>query len=403
MEKILIVGAGPVGLSAALSLAKNKVPVTIIEAESQLTTVPKASTLHPPTLEIFDELGIFDEVKEKSLIVESFQQWDRGNNKIVAELKLEVLKDETKYPYRFQCEQHHLTEIIQKELKENENIDIFFDSPLEKLKQVGEKVEVTINRNGKEVKETYDFVIGADGASSVVRKSQNIPFSGLTYPQHHLLICVEDHDFTEDYPGLSPVSYFSDSEEWVALIQNLSMWKFLIPLDPKIEDQLDDEYIQDKIRKFSGRAKTFNIVHWVVYRAHQRVADKFLVNRVAIIGDAAHVNNPLGGMGMNSGVHDAYFLSNYLTRVYHNKESLDILKGFERERQTSAKEEVQKHTIKNEEAASNEEEIEKRKKEMQEMMNDREKMKRYLLETSMIKGFNNRRITDTDKEVVYDD
>ncbi|MDQ0256296.1 3-(3-hydroxy-phenyl)propionate hydroxylase [Evansella vedderi] len=390
MERILIVGAGPVGLSAALSLAKKNISVTIVESESALTTVPKASTLHPPTLEIFEELGILEGVKNRSLIVDNFQYWDRRNYELVADLKLNVLKDETKFPYRFQCEQHHLTEIIQKELKESYNIDIIFDSTLIDIEQDPEKVKATFNREGKVVEEEFDFVIGADGASSIVRKSLGIPFVGLTYPQHHLLICVKGHDFTEEYPELAPVSYFSHPKEWIAIIQNLSMWKFLFPLDPaKREEDIDETYIQERIQNFSRRDKKFDIFHWVIYKAHQRVAKKFLVGRIAIIGDAAHVNNPLGGMGMNSGIHDAYVLANYLEKVWRGNEEIDFLQRFEVQRQHAAKEEVQKHTIKNEAAASSEEEFEKRKRMMEAMMDDREKMKDYLMETSMIKGFKN--------------
>lgn len=386
-EEILIVGAGPVGLSAAMALVKKGVPVTVIESEKMLTNVPKASTLHPPTLEVFNEWGILQKVEEQSLVVRNFQYWNRGKKEVISDLKLGLLKDDTKYPYRYQCEQHILTQILYDELVDSDLARIYLNTKLVDLDQDKNKVVVQLETDGVDKRATFDYVIGADGASSIVRKKLGIEFEGITYPQYHLLVCVENHDFTEEYPNLAPVSYFFDHVEWVALIQNPNYWKFLLPLDTTLKNQITDEYIQTKIRQFAGQDKEFDIFHWVVYKVHQRVADKFLEGRCVIIGDAAHVNNPLGGMGMNSGIHDAYFLANYMAQIYHSGEPKEILKDFEEKRQRNAKEVVQKITIRNEEAARQTDTMKESIRKMEILNKDDVAARTYLLESSMINGF----------------
>ena len=384
MKRIVIAGAGPVGLSLAMGLVRNQVPVTVLEAEPQLTKVPKASTIHPPSLEIFAEWGVLEQVESMGLIVDKFQYWDRRRNRLIAEFDLSVLKAETIYPYRVQCEQHNLTSIFYEHLRRSGLADIRFGHTVVDVRQEGDVVRVGYETAGELKWMECDVLAAADGARSRIRKTLGIEFEGFTYPNPYQLIVV-DCDMTKAYPNLAPVSYFFDPDEWVALIQGIGVWKMLIPLEDESESKPDILY--EKVRRFAKTDEPFNIVYTTMYRAHQRVAARFVQGRVVLIGDAAHVNTPLGGMGMNSGIHDAYFLARTLTAMYRGEAGYEALLEFERKRKYVIHEFVQRHTIRNADRAGYRDEEATRKERLEQTAADPELARAYVLKTSMIEGF----------------
>ncbi len=388
MEEVIIVGAGPVGLAAAIGLVNKGVSVKVIEAETQFAEQPKASTIHPPTLEVFDEWGIIDKVRNLSLEVDSLQYWDRSTSELIVEFKLDVLKGETNYPFRFQIEQYRLMKIFYEYLTNTDKAKIYFNSKLVDLKVPEDSVVLYIE-TPKGVEElSCKFLIGADGASSIVRQKMDIPFEKGSNSQNHLLICTTN-DFSSYYSGISSVSYFYDPKEWIASIRNPDFWKFSLPLGLNVNrEDLDDEFIQNKIREFTKTKESFNVYHWAPHRVHQRVAKYFIDGRVAIIGDAAHLNTTLGGMGMNSGIHDAYFLIKDLVKVINGEGDLDILEEFDTKRQLITREIIQKHTIKNEKEANQIGDYEKQKENLRKTLASNELTKSYLMRTSMIESFN---------------
>jgi 2-methylisocitrate lyase-like PEP mutase family enzyme/2-polyprenyl-6-methoxyphenol hydroxylase-like FAD-dependent oxidoreductase len=303
--EVIVVGAGPVGMVAALSLAQKGVRVLVLEAGAELSAESRASTFHPPTLEILDDLGVGAELHELGLVASNFQYRDRHGT-VFADLDLGLLSDDTRFPYRLQCEQNKLTEIIARRLEGHPNAAIHYGAEVERVERNTDSVSLYLGGDGREPSYRADWVIATDGASSSVRKSLGVAYEGMTLPER-FLIASTTFDLTEAFPGLALVSYVSDPDEWGVLLRTPRHWRVLMPVAPETPDEraLDPEVIESRLQKLSPRPERYPLDHASIYAVHQRVATTFASGRVLIAGDAAHANNPLGGMGMNSGIHDA--------------------------------------------------------------------------------------------------
>ncbi|GLY29647.1 FAD-dependent oxidoreductase [Kineosporia sp. NBRC 101731] len=304
-SEVIVVGAGPVGMVAALALAQQGVQVLVLEAGEDLAAESRASTFHPPTLEILHRLGVGKELHELGLVAPNFQYRDRHGT-VFADLDLGLLSDDTPFSYRLQCEQNKLTELIAAKLPSQPTATLRFGARVERVERNADSVSVYLPGDGRDPSYRADWVIATDGASSTVRKSLGVAFEGFTLPER-FLVASTTFDLTEAFPGLALVSYVSDPDEWGVLLRTPRHWRVLMPVSPETPDDeaLSPEVIESRLQRLSARPEPYPLDHASIYAVHQRVAATFASGRVLIAGDAAHANNPLGGMGMNSGIHDA--------------------------------------------------------------------------------------------------
>ncbi|ROO88527.1 3-(3-hydroxy-phenyl)propionate hydroxylase [Actinocorallia herbida] len=364
--RVVVAGAGPVGLTAAVGLARRGFAVTVLEAGPDLAGESRASTYHPPTLEMLADLGALDRLMARGLVSHTFQYRERRGG-VVAELDLRLLADDTPYPYRVQCEQSKLTPILLDLLRE-EGGEVVFDAPVVDVAQDAETA-TAITADG--TRYTGDWLIGADGAGSRVRKALNVPFEGITYPERFLVASTEE-DLEALIPGIAAVNYVFDPEEWLVLLRTPDHWRVLFPTPEDTPDEMELARLPERLR---GVADTeWKVAHSTLYRVHQRVAADFRTGRAVLIGDAAHVNNPLGGMGLNSGVHDAVAVSAALGDV----SALDAACA---KRRDVARSYVQKITHSNWEQLRN---PEAHKAGLRELAADPVRARAHLLRTSMI-------------------
>ncbi len=345
-RSVIIAGGGPAGLSTALFLTERGIPVTVLERSEQIYDDPRAATFHPPTMEMLAPSGVTAELHRQGIIVQNWQTWDRSRG-LVAEFDLSVLKDETAFPYRLQCEQHKLVGMLRDTLLRRDNFEMIVGEGVEDVIQHEDGVTVRTEKGAY----ACDFLIGADGGRSVVRKSQDISFEGFTYPERFLVI-TNTYDFAEEGYALS--CYVADPDEWCSLFKvpgegPPGVWRVVFPTKPEeTEAELTAfDTARKRVERFLPRKKPFEVIHTNLYHVHQRVAGSYRKGRVMLVGDAAHVNNPLGGMGMNFGIHDANNLAGKLADVIQGREGLEVLDRYDRQRRSVAVKFLQTMTIDN--------------------------------------------------------
>jgi 3-(3-hydroxy-phenyl)propionate hydroxylase len=346
-ERVFIAGAGPVGLVAAAHLARAGVPVTVFEAGSDLSEESRASTFHPPTLDMLDALGAAAPLIAQGLKAPAFQYRSKTRG-ILGRFEFGAIADVTAHPYRLQCEQSKLTRILAELMRGTPNFELQFGSEVTAVAQDASGVEVEIARNGTSECHRGRYLIGADGASSKVRRALGIEFEGFTWPDR-LLVVSTPFDFTSVIPGLDSVSYVADPERWYFLLQIPGLWRVMFLVNEEASDERVQtrEFAQSLMAGVVPGINNYDIDHITLYKVHQRVAKTFRHGRAFLIGDAAHINNPLGGMGMNGGIHDAVNLAARLAAVWHGETPAAELDRFDKQRRLVTLEYIQKYTIQN--------------------------------------------------------
>jgi len=344
---VLIAGAGPVGLVSALTLATAGVAVTVFERNTTAPQDLRASTFHPPTLDMLARFGLTEELISQGLVARFTQQRDRKEG-LIAEFDMSLLEDETQHPFRLQCEQWKLNKLLSDRLAKFPHARILLGTEVQSVTQDDMHVELGVKTPDGIETFTGDYLIGADGAWSSVRQSLNIEFEGFTYPERFLVVST-DFEFADHLPKLSYVNYVSDPQEWCVLLRVPLLWRVLFPtrLQESDEEVMTDESIQARLQNLLSKQSPYSVVHRTLYKVHQRVAKEFRRGRVVLAGDAAHINNPLGGMGMNGGVQDAFNLSDKLVDILNNGASQDLLGRYERQRRAIAIEYINANTARN--------------------------------------------------------
>ncbi len=352
-KRVIVIGAGPVGLCLTLALTQAGVPVTLIESrtdENFLDQVPRAGTNHPATLEMFARIGLYERLEPRGMIAPIVHYWERQGPELVAEFDHAVLKDDTAFPYVLQCERIKIVEEALAMAKADALCDLRMGTEFESFEQGADSVVATVtNPAGEHERITGRYLVSAEGARSLVRNQLDIEFEGFTYPDRTLNIEVA-YDFKQH--GYADRNYISDPDEW----SNLFHWSgppdrwrvhFPTPPDADPESLAEPEFLQKKLRDFLQTDQTFDIRGSNLYTVHQRVAKTFRAGNVLLAGDAGHVNSPIGAMGMNSGVHDAFNLADKLVAIARGEADESVLDRYDRQRRTIAVEHTQAQTMRN--------------------------------------------------------
>lgn len=346
--EVLVAGLGPVGAVASLALARQGISVAAIEPLEAGATDLRASTFHAPTLEILHELGASETLFSQGLKAPIWQYRDRQSNEIFT-LDLGEIHDRTPYPYRIQCEQHRVTAEILDQLRKQPSATVAHRQRVLFVEQDDSGVTVYVEGPNAVERWRARFLIAADGANSVVRKILGLEFPGFTYNEKFLCFSTA-FPIEQGFEQLSLVNYISDAEEWMVLLKVPGLWRILVPADERLpDDQLLSEANKNAVfKRMLGHGEVVQTEHRTIYRVHQRVCERFAVGRVALVGDSAHLNSPMGGFGMNSGIHDAVNVAEKLTRVLREGANATAqLELYERQRQAVTRNFVQAQTIEN--------------------------------------------------------
>jgi 3-(3-hydroxy-phenyl)propionate hydroxylase len=388
---VVIAGAGPTGLMCALALARRGVPVVVCEAEPNLTHDLRAGSFHPPTQEMMAPYGITERMHQHGLQVRRWQIRSRRGG-LVAEFDLGLLADATPYPYRLHLEQHRLTPIQLDVLRKEASAEVHFRHRITGYERKDASVLVHFESEGIPGKLEASWLIGADGGRSTIRKLLGVEFEGFTWPEQFLVVSTP-YDLAQH--GFTMNAYVADPTEWAAVFKMPDagppgLWRLAFPCDPGLPDDtlLDLPSVQQRLKGLVDAAQDFEIRYQSIYRVHQRVATEWRRGRVLLAGDAAHLNNPLGGFGLNSGIHDAVNLADKLARVWRGEADASALELYVRQRRAATVDHVQAMSIRNKRLLEERDPGVHRAR-MQEMVataNDPLRAREYLLESSMIAG-----------------
>lgn len=391
---VVIAGAGPVGLSCALQLVRAGVPVVVLEREAELPTDMRASTFHPSTLDLLHESGLAARLVACGTPVPRWQFMRHRGERIVFDLG--QIADLTRHPFRLQCEQFRLTRLIAGELRENPLFELRLGAPVTGVSQDGDAVRVDFGDADAAGRLTAAWLIAADGGRSTLRGLLGLAFEGSEFSRTSITL-VLDHPFHRDHPELLGVNYVWTDQGHYSLMRVREQWRFTYSPRPgqSVDEALADDQAQASLQAVYPSAKPYRIRQRNHYTLHQRCLDRFRVGRILFAGDAAHLNSPAGGMGMNSGIHDAYCLAAHLLPVLAGADPA-LLDRYDRRRRTIAREEVQRLSARN---YRRHRETDPRRRgeiwrELQRTAQDPARLRDYLLDASLLRSLERERQID---------
>ena len=387
-RRIIIAGGGPVGLMIAVLLGQAGIKVTVLDKGDIDHQDPRAATIHPATLDLLDDAGVYERIEPLGLICPIVNYYDQ--QELLASFDHGLLAGETRHPWVLQCEQDKLSRILFAMARELPSVEVRPEIELTDCRQTVDAVEAELQApDGTFEKISGRYLIGADGARSIVRKRAQIVFEGFTYSERFMIIGTS-YDFSTD--GYAYRNYISDPVEWYNLFK--ITWKgppgVYRLVTPGSLDELSDDRVletcQRKLQRFHPRAAPYDIVLYDSYVVNQRVATTFRNGRIILAGDAAHLNSPIGAMGMNSGLHDAFNLAQNLLRVLNGEEDEGALDRYVRQRRHVAVSHVQAATIINKKNMEQRdpETRQKYRDDMKRAAADPVRAKAYLMHTSLI-------------------
>jgi 3-(3-hydroxy-phenyl)propionate hydroxylase len=358
-DRVLIAGAGPVGMIAGYYLAKHNIPVTIFDSLPATTADHRASTVHPSTLDMLQKLGMTEEMIAQGLISPVFQFRDRYDDRVVAEFDYGLISDHTEHPFALQVEQHKVINIAEAHAETFDDFTLRRPFEVTDVSQDEDGVELSVTGPDGAV-ETHRgrYLIGADGGRSIVRKALGIDFPGFTWGERFVIATTKFDFGLPENGGHLYRNYVAHPDQWCALIKvagdDMSgLWRILIPATGDEPDEVVSsvEWVQKIFTECLPYNPPYEIIHRNLYKVHQRVAEMFNKGRIALAGDSAHVNNPLGGMGMNGGIHDGLNLAAKILQLWRGEETDHeaLFARYDRQRRLMAKKYVQAQSIANKE------------------------------------------------------
>jgi len=393
-DPIIISGAGPVAMVLAVALYQNGVPFIALEQLSEPFVDQRAASHHPPTVEMLDELGLAKHMIAEGLKSPIYRFHDRVTHDVIAEFDLGLLADEVKFPYVVQYEQYKLVRKVLELFDNDPAFDVRFSCTVTGFEQFEDHVILKLTRaDGSLEKIRGSFLVGCDGGRSTVRKSAGIGFDGFTYPEKFIKIGTY-FDLTAYDQRIAIRNYFSHPEEWCNLFRvkgepdTPDVWRFVVPMrvNETEEEAKEPSAMQKRLKRFFPREDDYEIAYANVYTVSQCVASTFNTGRVVLAGDSAHVNNPIGGMGLNGGIHDAVNLADKLIKVWKGEAGIELFNLYTRQRHKASTEFTQAQTIANKKQLEERNPVmrQKRLDEMRATSEDPSKAKAYMRRAQLI-------------------
>ena len=330
MKPVIVVGAGPVGLTTALGLHFYGLPFQLFEEDANLSSDTKAGTILTRTLEAFRRYGVADRVLARALRVDEIGDIERATNTARPSVRTDLLTEDTRYPFVINMPQHHLEPILHRAIEERQPGAVHLRHRLTGFQAIDGGVSATFDTPDGVRELAGSYLLACDGGRSTVRSLLGIEVEGESLDARMLLVDVDvdlDVRNPRDYPYLA---YFADPREWMILVRQPHCWRFLYPLAPDAPEPSREEF-KEKVLRFIGPVDGLEILNTVNYRIHHRVASEWRRDRIFLMGDAAHLITPMWALGLNTGILDTISLPWRLAWVARGWADDALLDGYARE------------------------------------------------------------------------
>jgi 2-polyprenyl-6-methoxyphenol hydroxylase-like FAD-dependent oxidoreductase len=330
-DGVVVAGAGPVGLVTALKIARAGIPVLVADCEPDIVRWPRAIVYHAPTVEMLDRLGLLDELKVAGILKQDYQ-FRTVTGEIIAAPHMSVLTpQDTAFPFNLHMPQHELASVILRNLLRIPGTEIRWNARVTGLTQDDDGVTVAVEQNGEPREIRCRWLVGADGGRSTVRQACGLSFDGYTHPER-LVATNLAYDF--EARGFARANFIVDPQHWAVIVKidRHGLWRVTYGEDAALPENGIEARIPEHYRAILPDSDPYELEAFAPFRVHERSASSFRSGRVLLAGDAAHVCNPFGGLGLTSGLLDGNLLGDALPAVIHGAAHDDLLDRYAAER-----------------------------------------------------------------------
>ena len=331
LDGVLVSGAGPVGLVAALELARAGIRVVVVDSEAAIRNEPRAVVYHSPVVERLDALGLLEDLKEVGVLKQAYHYWTRDHT-LLGHISFAVLHpDDTAYPFNLHLGQPAFAAIILRHLLRVPGAEVRWRHRVSGVSQDENGVTVTLDSPDGERQMRSKWLIGADGAHSGVRRALDLKLEGVTHPEWFIATNVR---FDFEAHGFGQSNLVLDPDHWAIIpkIDQSGLWRCTYREDGTLSEDEARRRLPERYALFHPRLAACEPEAVSPYRVHDRCTENFRIGRVLLAGDAAHLINPIGGLGLTGGILDAVPLGRSLVEVMAGRRAEHVLDAWAHER-----------------------------------------------------------------------